>query len=179
MATLNKPDLLTAMAAHVRGTGLAGASLRPLARAAGTSDRMLIYHFGSKGALISALLDHLSTEMLGALSAALPRRRAPSEAECLAEIVRLLRTPTFRPYLRVWFDILSAAGRGDADHVKATRRILVGHVDWIASRLPEGTADPKPRAKEMLALLQGVLVLEIAAMHKAADLAIARFYPKG
>jgi len=97
MTTLNKPDLLTAMAAHVRGTGLAGASLRPLARAAGTSDRMLIYHFGSKGALIGALLDHLSVEMLSAMSAALPEPRAETEAACAAEIVALLRTPTFRP----------------------------------------------------------------------------------
>ena len=90
-----------------------------------------------------------------------------------------MRTATFRPYLRVWLDILSGAGRADPDHVEATRRILVGQTDWIASRLPEGTADARVRAKEMLALLQGVLVLEVADMHKAADLAIARFYPKG
>jgi AcrR family transcriptional regulator len=57
MATrMNKADLLAAMAAHVRLMGLAGASLRPLAKAAGTSDRMLIYHFGTKAALLTALL---------------------------------------------------------------------------------------------------------------------------
>jgi AcrR family transcriptional regulator len=36
--------------------GLIGMSLRPLAAAMGTSDRMLIYHFGSKDALIAAVL---------------------------------------------------------------------------------------------------------------------------
>ncbi len=179
MTTLNKPDLLTAMAAHVRGTGLAGASLRPLARAAGTSDRMLIYHFGSKGALIGALLDHLSVEMLSAMSAALPEPRAETEAACAAEIVALLRTPTFRPYLRVWFDIVSAAGRGESDHVAAAERILQGQVSWIASRLPEGTPRPKQRAREMLALIQGALVLEVAGLTDPSDRALARFYPKG
>jgi AcrR family transcriptional regulator len=179
MATLRKSDLLAAMSAHVRGHGLAGASLRPLARAAGTSDRTLIYHFGSKGALIAALLDQLADEILSALSAALPAKPAASEADCLAAIVRLLRTATFRPYLRVWLDILSEAGREDAAHVSASRRILTGQLDWIAARLPEGTDAPKARAKEMLALIQGVLVLEVAGMHKAADLAIARFYPRG
>jgi AcrR family transcriptional regulator len=177
MATLNKADLLLAMSAHVRGTGLAGASLRPLARAAGTSDRMLIYHFGSKGNLIAELLDHLADEILSALSAALPAEPAESEATCVAAVVRLFRTPTFRPYLRVWLDILSAAGREEADHLAATRKILVGQVDWIAARLPEGTLAPTSRAKEMLALIQGVLVLEVAGMHKAANLAIARAYP--
>jgi len=179
MTTLNKPDLLAAMAAHVRGTGLAGASLRPLARAAGTSDRMLIYHFGTKSALIAALLAHLSDEMLSALSAALPQPRAASEARCAVEIVGLLRTPTFRPYLRVWFDIVSAAGRAEGDHVQAAQRILSGQVDWIASRLPEGTSRPNLRAREMLALIQGVLVLEVAGMTEAADRAMARFYPAG
>lgn len=176
---LNKPDLLTAMAAHVRAKGLAGASLRPLARAAGTSDRMLIYHFGTKAALIAELLDHLSRELLSALSAALPEPCATSEAATLAEIMALLRTPTFRPYLRVWFDILSAASRGDADHIAATRRILIGKVDWIAARLPQGTADPRRRGKEMLALIHGMLALDIAGMSKAADIAAHRFYAKG
>jgi len=179
MTTLNKPDLLTAMAAHVRGTGLAGASLRPLARAAGTSDRMLIYHFGTKGALIGALLDHLAEEMLSALSAALPQPRAETESACAAEIVGLLRTPTFRPYLRVWCDIVSAAGRAEGDHVEAARRILKGQVDWIASRLPEDMSRPTLRAREMLTLIQGVLVMEVAGMTDVADRALARFYPAG
>lgn len=179
MTTLNKTDLLIAMAAHVRGNGLAGASLRPLARASGTSDRMLIYHFGSKSALIAALLDHLAGEMLSAMGAALPRPRAKSEAAALAEVVGLLRTPTFRPYLRVWLDIVSGAGWGETDHVAATRRILLGQIDWIASRLPEAVEDPKIRAKEMLGLVHGALVLEVAGMTKAADLMLARAYPKG
>ncbi len=37
--------------------GLIGLSLRPLAAELGTSDRMLIYHFGSKDALVAAVLD--------------------------------------------------------------------------------------------------------------------------
>jgi AcrR family transcriptional regulator len=36
--------------------GLIGLSLRPLATALGTSDRMLIYHFGSKAGLVASVL---------------------------------------------------------------------------------------------------------------------------
>ncbi|MFZ9395925.1 MAG: TetR family transcriptional regulator, partial [Erythrobacter sp.] len=52
-ARLSREILLPRLAAHVLAHGLAGASLRPLARAAGTSARMLIYHFGSKERLIA------------------------------------------------------------------------------------------------------------------------------
>lgn len=179
MTSLNKSDLLRAMAAHVRGAGLSGASLRPLARAAGTSDRMLIYHFGTKAALMAELLDYLAQEMLSAMNAALPAKRAVTEAACAAEVVALLNTPTFRPYLRVWLDILSAAGRGETDFAVAARNILAGQVDWIAARLPEGTAKPRQRAAEMLTLVQGALVLEIGGMSLAAQNAIARTYAKG
>src|SRR5690349_315476 len=40
---------------YVLEQGLVGLSLRPLAAALGTSDRMLIYHFGSKDALVTAV----------------------------------------------------------------------------------------------------------------------------
>ena len=47
---------LDGMAQHVLTHGLTHASLRPLAQAVGTSDRMLIYHFGSKEGVVGALL---------------------------------------------------------------------------------------------------------------------------
>jgi AcrR family transcriptional regulator len=41
---------------YVLAHGLIGLSLRPLAAALGTSDRMLIYHFGSKDRLITEIV---------------------------------------------------------------------------------------------------------------------------
>ena len=60
--TLSRETLLPMLAAHVLVHGLGGASLRPLAKAAGTSDRMLIYHVGNKEALLTAALDLLAHE---------------------------------------------------------------------------------------------------------------------
>lgn len=174
---LNKADLLAAMAAHVRHVGLAGASLRPLARAAGTSDRMLIYHFGNKANLIEALLARLADEMLGAMNAILPDAPAASEADLIGEIIALYRTPTFQPYRRIWFDILSATMGDKPVHGAVAHRILVGQVAWIAARLPVGTQNPTAQAKAMLAVIQGALVLDLVGMHRAANLGIDRAYP--
>ena len=69
---LSRETLLPMLAAHVMEHGLGTASLRPLAKAAGTSDRMLIYHFGSKEGLIDALLRHLAGGFVAGLEAALP-----------------------------------------------------------------------------------------------------------
>src|SRR5262249_4876889 len=50
-------DLAAATLDYVLQHGLIGLSLRPLAASLGTSDRMLIYHFGSKAGLITEVLE--------------------------------------------------------------------------------------------------------------------------
>jgi len=68
-----RQDLLDRATDHVLAEGLIGLSLRPLAAAIGTSDRMLIYHFGTRDALVSAIVvnsGHRSQEAIDALPGA-------------------------------------------------------------------------------------------------------------
>ena len=51
-----REELLERVTDHVLAHGLIGLTLRPLAAAVGTSDRMLVYHFGSRDALVSAVV---------------------------------------------------------------------------------------------------------------------------
>jgi AcrR family transcriptional regulator len=51
-----RDELLDKVTAHVLEHGLIGLSLRPVAAAVGTSDRMLIYHFTSRDALVSSVV---------------------------------------------------------------------------------------------------------------------------
>lgn len=67
---------------HVLAHGLIGLSLRPLAAALGTSDRMLIYHFGSKDGLITAvvaLANRRFAASFQAMAEAAPPARSPGE----------------------------------------------------------------------------------------------------
>ena len=56
MANTQGAELLEKVTDHVLEHGLIGLSLRPVAAAVGTSDRMLIYHFTSRDALVSAVV---------------------------------------------------------------------------------------------------------------------------
>jgi AcrR family transcriptional regulator len=51
-----RDDLAEQATDYVLEHGLIGLSLRPLAAALGTSDRMLIYHFGDKDALVADVI---------------------------------------------------------------------------------------------------------------------------
>ena len=51
-----RDELLDLVTDHVLEHGLIGLTLRPLAAAVGTSDRMLLYHFGSRDGLVTAVV---------------------------------------------------------------------------------------------------------------------------
>ncbi len=67
--------ILNKLANYVLAEGLSAASLRPMAKAAGISDRMLLYYFKDKADVISATLEQVSSRlvtMLGEQTAAAP-----------------------------------------------------------------------------------------------------------
>ena len=71
MASGQRDELLERVTDHVLEHGLIGLSLRPVAASVGTSDRMLIYHFRSRDALVSAVVAR-TTERAVADVAAMP-----------------------------------------------------------------------------------------------------------
>jgi AcrR family transcriptional regulator len=169
----DKTALLDAMAAHVLAHGLTTASLRPLARSAGTSDRMLIYHFGSKDRLVAALVDHLAVRMTRDLDAVLPSDRFASVGDCLCSLVGLMRHPDFAGFAGVWLDIVAEARHGAAAHSAAGARVIDAFIDWIAARLPEGLPDGAGTARLVLTLIEGTLVLDAVGQDAASDAAVA------
>lgn len=58
-----KDDIIEALIPYLLQSGLSGLSLRPMAAAAGTSARLLIFHFGSKEKLIGELLQTLQNRL--------------------------------------------------------------------------------------------------------------------
>ena len=75
--------LLAACTDHVLAEGLIGLSLRPLAAAVGTSDRMLIYHFGSRDGLVAAIVDESTNRSVAYLNA------LPAPTSVRAGVLRL------------------------------------------------------------------------------------------
>lgn len=64
-----REELLDQVVDHVREHGLIGLTLRPLAKAIGTSDRMLLYHFTSRDALVTAVIARSEDRAIAAVDA--------------------------------------------------------------------------------------------------------------
>lgn len=64
-----RAELLDQVTDHVLEHGLIGLTLRPVAAALGTSDRMLLYHFGSRDGLVAAVVARTGERSIAAVDA--------------------------------------------------------------------------------------------------------------
>ena len=156
---MTKESLLPRLAAHVLAHGLGQASLRPLARAAGTSDRMLIYHFDTKEALIIDLLQHLAGIYAAQLDNLLAADRPASRQALLARILAHNADLAMAPFLMLWWEIVAGAAR-DLPGFRPAASAMVDRLHaWLQGHMPAGDPDPEGGASYLLALIEGSLML--------------------
>ncbi|MGW3248806.1 TetR/AcrR family transcriptional regulator [Streptomyces sp. NPDC001070] len=110
---VKRRELLDRVREYVVGHGLAELSLRPMAKALGTSDRMLLYYFGTKERLVAeALAQDTSRPILRfreILAATGPPRDATGMRRLAEALWEELRTPERSAVLPLYFEIMAAA----------------------------------------------------------------------
>ena len=166
---MSRENLLPQLAAYVLEHGLAGLSLRPLAAAAGTSDRMLLYHFTSKQQLVADLLEHIAAGYTLALDGVMPSDRLESRAACLETVAAATRGAAFRPYLVLWWQIVAGAAQGEATYAAAAAAIMDGLLAWLEELLPVDDPAPGLAARQILTLIEGAHMLDAIGRPQIAD----------
>ena len=99
-----KLELLEAAYCYALAHGLADLSLRPLAAAIGSSPRVLLFLFGSKDALIQALLARARADELSMLENLSRDRPGTDLAGATLEIWSWLSDPAHRSLLVLWVE---------------------------------------------------------------------------
>jgi len=170
--------LLGAAMEYVAEHGVSDLSLRGLAPALGTSHRMLIYHFGSKNGLLTAIVQAVE-EGQRALFAGLAADLEADPAGFAHRYWRQLTDPEMRTRERLFFDVYVRALHG----APGTEALLGGGVEpWLElltswlERLGTPRTVARPRARLALAASRGLL-LDLAATgdRAAVDAAMDAF----
>jgi AcrR family transcriptional regulator len=149
-----RAEVLAAAADYVLAYGLAGLSLRPLAKALDTSPRMLLYDFGSKEQLVADVLAEIRRR---------EERLLDAEVHTLEDVWKWISAPEREAFLRLFFEVyVDAMKRGDASPFVE---------DWLAflsSRVDEATATL------LIAVIRGLLLDRLATGDKKrTDAALA------
>ena len=125
---MNRRDQLVEQATdYALEHGLIGLSLRPMAEALDTSDRMLLYHFGSKDELIAAVLRCSNDRSVARVRA---MRRPSSVRQAVLGLWREVNVPEMARCQRLYVEA-SALGLLGAEPYVSVLRDANG--DWMAA----------------------------------------------
>jgi AcrR family transcriptional regulator len=160
---MNKTDIkrqliVEQLAAHLLSHGMRGASLRQLANAAGTSDRMLLHYFVDKEALLTAALSLLTQRLTAMLDAS---RIEPLPLPALINhLVVMMKDSAIRPFMKLWLQ-LAAVATDEPYYRLVARQISNSFFDWIClSIYVDDESDRKPKAALVFATVEGFVLLE-------------------
>jgi AcrR family transcriptional regulator len=154
-----RQQILERLADYLLAEGLYGASLRPLAAAAGTSDRMLLHYFVDKEALLTATLT-LVTQRLIAMLEQVRIEPLPLQS-LLPHLAAMLTDERIRPYMRLWLELVTLAAAGKEPFRAIAQHICSTFVTWIAATLRvEREEDREPLAALTLAIVEGLVVFD-------------------
>jgi len=150
-------ELIDKSLAYFLKHGAAGLSLRPLAAATGTSARLLVYHFGSKDRLISAVMDEVRRRLQKSYSDLLAssgrgRRQSPMQAFWSWAI----RTENL-PYLRLLFEVQVLALQNPGKYAKYLKGTSTSWLELIERSLPR-SRDRRAMATLCAAVMDGLLL---------------------
>lgn len=138
IASSRREEWTAAATDYVLEHGLITLSLRPLAAALGTSDRMLIYHFGSKDHLVADVL-RTSNERACAAVAALPPSRDPRAA--VLDLWELMKAPAIAPCTRLYVEAAALGLLGREPYVSVVREANAVWIRCLAEHLARSGVD--------------------------------------
>jgi len=152
------------LAGHLLETGLAKTSLRELAKAAGVSDRMLLYYFADKAEVLSAAAIRVADQVARDLDATLPPGVRLAPGPMIELSAEMTASPQMRRFMRLWVEMIGAAARQEAPFDTIAAQILANFRTFLMPRLdvPEGT-DREALAGAIIAMVDGLALIDICS----------------
>ncbi len=156
---VKRQDIIEKVADYVLTYGLQNASLRSIAAAIGTSDRMLLYYFENKEALLTATLTLVMENLVNLLASA---QAEPMAFQTLVPHLAMLRKdPRIRPYLRLWLELATLSAGGETFYRAIAQQLGAFFLQWIASALVvEQEEQRQSLAALTLVMVEGFVFLD-------------------
>ncbi|MGY1752267.1 hypothetical protein [Blastococcus sp. SYSU D01042] len=160
--------LLDGVVEYVLREGVATLSLRPLAAALGTSDRMLLYYFGSRDRMLVLVLTAVGERLRAGLEAVTPAQRA-APGRLLAALRAAFELDGAEPILRLYVEVSGLAARGREPFGAIAAAIAEDWLSWAEQRLDVPAPRRRSAAAGVLAVVDGLLLLRFVAGETAYE----------
>ena len=168
--------LLQLVAEHVLAHGVTALTLRGLGRAVGSNNRMLLYYFGSKEALVGEALRAVGRDAFPGFERAWSSAEAGTGTlrEDLGRVWAAISDPAHLPFLALFFEVFGQAAQQGTGYAELLGDIGDWHRPAAARLVREGLAPAvaEARATELIALWRGLQMTLIITSDPAAVQAV-------
>jgi len=144
--------LLDATIEYMLQHGVADLSLRPLAAKVGSKARLLIYHFGSKDALVSEAMIVVRDRVQKAFAAMVENGRGHTASQIIRAFWHWATSKQNERYLRLFFEVHGLALQKPAQYGRYLEGAVTTWVEMMAVVLPARMSLAKRRALATLAV---------------------------
>lgn len=158
---IKKQQIIEHITQHMIVNGLSDLGLRKLAAVADTSDRMLIYYFETKDALIGEVLHAIASNFAVQLDAILGQHKRSAKT-LLTELLALGDSQQFNLVIQLWFEVVGLAVRGQEPYAVNATAIATSWLRWIESRLENPQVG---EATTLFAELEGRLMIKLIGVN--------------
>ena len=168
-ADTRRAEIAEKLADFVLAYGLSAASVRPLAEAAGLSDRMLMYYFPDKTAVMAATLQVVAARMTAMLEAVIAPDPMPYDP-LKERLARVVMDDQAWPFFALWLEVVAAAGRGDPLYRQVGEQLGRGFLDWVTAQLK--SREKGVESARLFAAIEGMIVLKAVGLGVVAEASV-------
>ncbi|MBI5338773.1 TetR family transcriptional regulator [Mycobacterium sp. BK558] len=148
--------------------GLSSLTFGRLARRLGTSDRVIVYYFPTKNALVTDVLVAIGVRLQEVLAGAFPDKAA-DHRQMVAAAYPVLANSAVDPLFAVYFEACGLAAAHQAPFHEVAPQLMAAWVDWLADFFSGSRARRTREAEATMALVDGLLLMRHLAGPHAAD----------
>jgi AcrR family transcriptional regulator len=105
-----REQLLQRVIGYAAREGITGKSLREIALGAGSSHRMLLYHFGSRQGLLAAIVAAMEAQQRAVLAELTEQAQDPTQV--MLGLWKQVSSPRLRPFVRLFFEVFGMVVQG-------------------------------------------------------------------
>jgi AcrR family transcriptional regulator len=132
--------------------GVADLSLRPLAAQVGSKARLLIYHFGTREALVASAMVVVRERVQQAFAAMVELGEARTPAKIMRAFWHWATSRQHERYLRLFFEVHGLALQKPAEYGRYLEGAVTSWVEMMAAVLPAESPKAQRRALATLAV---------------------------
>ena len=153
-ATDRRAEWTGAATDYVLEHGLITLSLRPLAAALGTSDRMLLYHFGTKDDLVAAVLRASNDRACGAIRALPP---STGVGGAVRDLWSAMEHPDVGPCTRMYVEAAALGLLGREPYASVAREANALWTEAVVAHFRKAGA-PEPFARRAASIVDAAFM---------------------